>query len=163
MAVAGGTWLTLIAGTNASVLEKVGRSVGGGIAGLVITLIVIFIWYLFRASYKQRDEARKEVKKLTNKSNEFNIEIQSLIKNGAEVLEQIKNHAKFGDTWTYQEFNDWREKVRVTLVNYNRSNEESLWHRHVGIVDIEKAQHFSGRVSEACTEGLKLLENWLES
>jgi hypothetical protein len=95
-------------------------------------------------------------------SRKLHSEIQSLIKDGAGILEQVKNHSKFGDTWPTQEFKDWREKVRIMLVKYSRSDEESLWYKDVGVIDVEQAQHFSGRVSEACIKGLELLENMLK-
>lgn len=58
LAVAGGTWLAQIAPSGASILEIVVRSVLGGLGSLSIGILVIFAWYLFRAPYKQRNEAR---------------------------------------------------------------------------------------------------------
>ncbi|OGO22297.1 MAG: hypothetical protein A2144_00445 [Chloroflexi bacterium RBG_16_50_9] len=58
LAVAGGTWLAQIAPLGATTLEIVGRSVIGGLGGLLTAILIIFAWNLFRAPYKQRNEAR---------------------------------------------------------------------------------------------------------
>lgn len=57
LAVAGGTWLAQIAPTGAPTLEIVVRSVIGVLGGLVITILLIFIWNLFRAPYRHLNEA----------------------------------------------------------------------------------------------------------
>jgi hypothetical protein len=61
LAVAGGTWLAQIAPLGASTAEIAGRSVIGGLCGLFVAVILIFAWNLFRAPYRQRDEARKKL------------------------------------------------------------------------------------------------------
>lgn len=58
LAVGGGAWLAQIAPLGASTLEIVGRSVIGGLGGLLTAVFLIFVWNLFRAPYKQRNEAR---------------------------------------------------------------------------------------------------------
>jgi len=58
LAVAGGAWLAQIAPLGASTLEIVARSVIGGLGGLVTAILIIFGWNLFRAPYRQRNEAR---------------------------------------------------------------------------------------------------------
>ena len=58
LAVAGGTWLAQIAPIGAPTSEIVGRSVVGGLGGLLTAILIIFVWNLFRAPYKQRNEAR---------------------------------------------------------------------------------------------------------
>ena len=62
LAVAGGTWLAQIAPVGASTLEIVLRSVIGGLGGLVIAIVLIWGFNLFLAPYKQRNEARRELK-----------------------------------------------------------------------------------------------------
>jgi len=57
-AVGGGTWLAQIAPLNTPTVEIVFRSVMGGLAGLLIAVLFIFLCCIFRAPYKQRDEAR---------------------------------------------------------------------------------------------------------
>lgn len=58
LAVTGGTWLTKIASDSANTLEMIGRAVGGSLSGLLAAILAIFIWNLFTAPYKQRNEAR---------------------------------------------------------------------------------------------------------
>lgn len=43
---------------NAPTLEIVVRSVIGGLGGLLTAILIILVWNIFRAQYKQRDEAR---------------------------------------------------------------------------------------------------------
>ena len=64
LAVAGGTWLAQVAPMGASTTEIVLRSVIGGLGGLIVAVLVIFGWNLFRAPYKQRNEAREKISKL---------------------------------------------------------------------------------------------------
>lgn len=61
LAVAGGAWLAQIAPLGAPTLEIVVRSVIGGLGGLLTAILIIFVWNLFRAPSKQRDEARNMV------------------------------------------------------------------------------------------------------
>jgi hypothetical protein len=58
LAAAGGAWLAHVAPLGASTLEIVARSVIGGLGGLVAAILIIFGWNLFRAPYRQRNEAR---------------------------------------------------------------------------------------------------------
>ncbi len=58
LAVAGGTWLTVIAPQTASVAEQVGRAVGGGLIGLLVAFLAICVFNFTRAPYLQRNEAR---------------------------------------------------------------------------------------------------------
>lgn len=62
-AAAGGTWSALVAPSSASNIEIVVRTVigglVGGVVGFIILAIMIFVWNLYRAPYKQRDEARR--------------------------------------------------------------------------------------------------------
>lgn len=64
LAVAGGTWLAQVAPTGATTVEIVSRSVIGGLGGLLTAIFIIFFWNLFRAPYKQRNDARLALHKL---------------------------------------------------------------------------------------------------
>jgi len=64
LAVAGGTWLAQSAPVGTSTVEIVGRSVIGGLGGLLVAVILILTWNLFRAPYKQRNEAWQRIKEL---------------------------------------------------------------------------------------------------
>ena len=61
LAVAGGTWLTAVASTNATTAELVGRAVGGGLSGLATVVLAILAFHFIRAPYRQRDKARQEL------------------------------------------------------------------------------------------------------
>jgi len=71
LAVAGGAWLAQIAPPYAPTLEIVGRSVIGGLGGLIVAIFIIFVWNFIRAPYKQRNEAwnalSKKPKPMSNK------------------------------------------------------------------------------------------------
>ncbi len=58
LAVAGGSWLVQIAPSSATTIEIVGRSVISGLGGLITAILIVFAWNVYRAPYKQRDEAR---------------------------------------------------------------------------------------------------------
>ena len=72
LAVAGGTWLPLIALESASNFELVARAVLGGLIGLLVALLVFFVWNLFSAPYKQRNESRIELSNLQRQIEAFN-------------------------------------------------------------------------------------------
>ena len=61
-AVAGGAWLAQIAPLGATTIEIVIRSVIGGLGGLAVAFVIIFLWYCFRTPYIQRNEAREALK-----------------------------------------------------------------------------------------------------
>lgn len=65
LAVAGGAWLAKIAPMGASTVEIVLRYVIGGLGGLLTATVIIFLYNLFRAPYKQRNEARRALEKLS--------------------------------------------------------------------------------------------------
>lgn len=58
LAIGGSACLIVIAPDGLSILEMIGRSVGGSLGGLLLAILAIFTWNLFRAPYRQRNEAR---------------------------------------------------------------------------------------------------------
>ena len=79
LAAAGGAWLTAITPDNASVAELVLRAVLGGLGGLLVAILIIFSWQLFRAPYKQRNEACRVIQDLQKEKSEALGEVDSII------------------------------------------------------------------------------------
>ncbi len=97
LAVAGGTWLAQIAPLSASTFEMVVRSVIGGFGGLVTAILVIFLWNLYRAPYKQRNEARallqSKIKPLPNREKliEAIAEARIAVVEYVELMDSLEN------------------------------------------------------------------------
>ena len=64
LAVAGGAWLTSSAVANAPTWEMVLRAVVGGLGGLFVAVLCVFIYNIVLTPYKQRNEARERLNKL---------------------------------------------------------------------------------------------------
>lgn len=137
----------------------------GLITGLVIVFGLIFLWNLFRAPYRQRNEARntclKLETKLEDRLNRTNIrlEIGNLIIEGAEVLKALKSVHFLGDALPNYEFQTWRNNVTNILQTHNLHDDHALFFKDV-IVDMQypKLDDFKS----ACEAGLKRLENIIE-
>jgi hypothetical protein len=92
LAVAGGTWLATMAPAGVSTLQIVARSVIGGLGGLFIAMLIIFIWQFIRAPYKQRNEVRNMIRQLSMPPDSLvNGAIQQL---QAEKLEMKHNNGE---------------------------------------------------------------------
>ncbi len=105
----------------------------GGAAGLILGLIVVFVsiygWYLFRAPKKQRNEARRQLVALKNRSFEGGY-IHACI---VEAFGDIRKLLLFGNINDHNRdmFRQWCADVLKYLQNNNRHQESLYWQRKV--------------------------------
>lgn len=92
LATGGGAWLVAIAPEGISDFEQIVRAIIGGLIGLVAALLLILIWNLFRAPYRQRNEARNMVRQLSVPSD--NEVIDSILLFQTESLVTKHNNGK---------------------------------------------------------------------
>lgn len=67
LGVAGGVLLPILATDDAAPVELVPFVVGGGLLGLASAFVLIYLYYLARAPYRQRDEARAQIATVNNR------------------------------------------------------------------------------------------------
>ena len=84
LAGGGGTWLAQVAPLDASTLEIVVRSIVGGLIGLIVAVIAIFVFNLIGAPYHQRNEARQLYRQLKEEKTKaaINLVIGGVLING---------------------------------------------------------------------------------
>lgn len=163
LAVTGGTWLAGIAPIGASILEIVGRSVIGGLGGLLTALLVILSWNLFCAPYRQRNEARKKLQEIEAERKTEKRKIQHdvglLVIEGAEVLRFFRSYHGSRDFWPVHEFKVWEKSCMDMLIEHRLAKHATLFFRDMS-VDFESAS--IDDFIRACESGLNRLEQMLD-
>jgi len=150
LAVAGGKWLTAIDLSSASVLEIVARSVLGGILGLLLAVILIFIFNLVSAPYRICKEAKDNLQsEFTATKNKMDAELQKvnqcLRTLEEERIPRFNVSARGGhrfDKWEHEHLM-WAE---LNIKNTSRSiTLEDVEVRIVNLLDVVEKQDEPGK------------------
>ena len=132
----GGTMLaTLFIPPNADL--KVATLYGflGGIAGLFLLFMAVYISNLFRAPIKQRNEARKQLMVLKNRLAEAGY-VEALTWDCIELSNKLKSFTIINNHDRSQ-FHKWSTDVLNYLDSKNRHQESLQWLRNVSINNIQ--------------------------
>ena len=128
-----GYWLT--PSTSNALWQFAYRTIGGGIGvvvGFIGVFILIFGWNLYRASYRQRDEARKKVEKLQDTLGQVGY-IEAVMKEGTDFRNEFTNlePALFSD-FKRNQFQYWYEDISEYFQRH-MPQEYPNWHHDVYI------------------------------
>jgi len=138
----------------------------GMIIGLVVVFALIYLWNLFRAPYRQRDEARRMVlelqkeKEVRQYKKQIVLDVNLLVIEGMDVLNAFKSGDSSQRTaWPAEKFKLWLLHANEVYRRHKLLNEQILWLRDVGI---EVGNSSFDDVIQACENGLNRLEKILD-
>ena len=141
----------------------------GIIFGLVIVFVSIFLWNLFRAPYRQRDEARQRCyklqiefesqKQIEAQMDKIRTDIGYLIIDGTKVLKGFESVKTLEQAWPVEEFKEWQENCSRILLHYRLNDVYPLWFRDTSII---VNNPLLVDFVQACNAGLNRLETLLK-
>lgn len=139
----------------------------GGFVGLLLFVVVVYVWNLFRAPYRQRDEAwgsnQKLKDKLEDKKSKRQIknELATQIILGTEVRNGFMGVVSFQDCWPKDEYKKWVGAVVDILQNNKMNDEYALWVKDMNIGS--QAFFQLDDYKETVDKGLNRLEEFIKS
>lgn len=96
----------------------------GGVVGLALLYLGVYLFQLLCAPYRQLKELRIEYSKVQSELENskqikgIKLDVGNLIFEGTEILKGFRSVTSFGDVWPIEEFKAWREKAVELFRNY---------------------------------------------